>query len=107
MRERQVQTTVTIPEAWEPRIKALADRIGIPIPVSQAAVIRLALGRGLEILEREQGSEEPPPDAKLDHLEDQIEIVDDHVRKIEGEIDTHTQQLIRIEKLLEVLSRRS
>lgn len=106
-KERNVQTTFHMPDTWEQRIMELAERIGGPIPVSQSAIIRLAVGRGLDLLEREQAVQsEVEATSDLDHLENQIEIVDDHVRKIEGEVDSNTQQLIRIEKMLETLVRK-
>lgn len=55
-KERTVQKPVRMPESWGPRLKALAEKLGeTGIPVSEAAVIRLALARGLAALEAEHG----------------------------------------------------
>ena len=56
-KERTVQKPVRMPESWVPRLKTLAERLGESgIPVSESAVIRLALSRGLDALEAEHAS---------------------------------------------------
>lgn len=55
-RERTVQTAVRVPESWIPRLDVLAGKLSQPgISVSQAAVIRAALARGISALEGENG----------------------------------------------------
>lgn len=55
-KEPTVQKPVRVPESWVPRLKVLADKLGESgIQPSEAAVIRLALGRGLDALEAEHG----------------------------------------------------
>jgi hypothetical protein len=55
-KERTVQTAVRMPESWVPRLDALAAKLSQPgINVSQAAVIRAALARGIAALETEDG----------------------------------------------------
>jgi len=55
-KERTAQTAVRMPESWVPRLDALAAKLSQPgINVSQAAVIRAALARGIAALEAENG----------------------------------------------------
>jgi hypothetical protein len=59
-KERTVQTAVRMPESWVPRLDALAAKLSQPgITVSQAAVIRAALARGIAALEAENAPEKP------------------------------------------------
>jgi hypothetical protein len=55
-KERTVQKPVRMPESWGPRLRTLSVKLAeTGIPVSEAAVIRLALSRGLDALEAEHG----------------------------------------------------
>ena len=55
-KERTVQTAVRLPESWIPRLDAIAGKLGAAgLDVSQAAAIRVCLGRGIAALEAEHG----------------------------------------------------
>lgn len=55
-KERTVQTAVRMPESWISRLDAIGARLGeTGLDVSQAAVIRVALARGIAALEAEHG----------------------------------------------------
>lgn len=51
-----VQKGVRIPVEWVPRIEALGKRLSPHVELSEAAVLRKALGAGLDALEAEFGS---------------------------------------------------
>ena len=51
-KERTVQTAVRMPASWIPRLEAIGKKLGeTGLDVSQAAVIRVALARGIAALE--------------------------------------------------------
>jgi hypothetical protein len=55
-KERTVQTAVRLPESWIARLDAIAGKLGASgLDVSQAAAIRVCLGRGIAALEAEHG----------------------------------------------------
>src|SRR5262249_17431490 len=59
-KERTVQTAVRMPESWIPRLDAIAAKLGdTGLDVSQAAVIRVALARGIAALEEAHGLARP------------------------------------------------
>jgi hypothetical protein len=62
MAEKTVQIAVRIPESWVNRADKLTTRLTMTpeIEVNRTAVIRAAIGRGLDALEQQYG--EPPTD---------------------------------------------
>lgn len=53
-KEPQVQTAVRVPESWLVRLDRLAEKMSRPgMPVTRTEVLRLAMYRGIEGLERE------------------------------------------------------
>lgn len=73
-KERTVQTAVRMPESWIARLDVIASKLGAAgLDVSQAAAIRVCLGRGIATLEAEHGiapaspapaAPAPPPERK-------------------------------------------
>lgn len=61
MAEKTVQIAVRIPESWVKRADKLTTRLTMTpeIEVNRTAVIRAAIGRGLDALEQQYG---PPTD---------------------------------------------
>ena len=58
MAEKTVQVAVRIPESWITRADRLAEQLTMTpeIPVNRTAVLRAAMGKGLDALEAEHGA---------------------------------------------------
>lgn len=64
-----MQTAVRMPASWIARLDAIGDKLGeTGLGVSQAAVIRVALARGIAALEAEYGLA-PSASAEVDKPE--------------------------------------
>lgn len=58
MAEKTVQVALRIPESWITRADRLAERLTMTpeIPVNRTAVLRAAMGKGLDAMEAEHGA---------------------------------------------------